>query len=92
MKAWSNAVKKSLGRPLQFTNVKKGSSDLLNKQASSFQKVDALKNSEKVPYSKSSVYNQLIKFSLFLVLVWPMINTEERTLTASLCVPVYELI
>ena len=32
--------------------VKKGSSDLENKQASSYQKVNVLKNSEKVPYSK----------------------------------------
>ena len=57
-------MKKSFGGPLQFTKVKKGSSDLQNKQASSFQKVDVLKNSEKVPYSKSSFYNQLIKYSV----------------------------
>ena len=33
-----------------------------NKQTSSFEKVDALKNSEKVPYLKSSFYNQPIKY------------------------------
>ena len=32
---------------MQFTKVKKGSSDLQNKQASSFQKIDVLKNPEK---------------------------------------------
>ena len=68
--------------------LKKGNSDLWNKQASSFQKVDILKNSEKVPYSKSSFYNQLIKYSMFLVSLWAMINTEERTFIASLCVAV----
>ena len=34
---------------------------------SSFQKVDVPENPEKVPYSKSSFYNPLIKYSLFLV-------------------------
>ena len=58
--------------------VKKGSSDLKRKQASSFQKVNVPKNLEKVPYSKISFYNQLIKYSLFLVSLWPMINTEEK--------------
>ena len=77
--------------PLQFTEVKKGSKNLQSKQASSFQKVNVLKNSEKVPYSKSSFYNQLIKYSLFLVSLWLMINTEERTLTASPCVAVFKL-
>ena len=69
--------------PFQFTKVKKGNNDLWNKQASSFQKVNALKNSEKVPYLKGSFYNQLITDSLFLVWLWLMINKEERTLTAS---------
>ena len=67
----------------KFTKVKKGSSDLKNKQALSFQKVNVFKNSEKIPYLKSSFYNQLIKYSLFLVSLSPVINTEERTLTAS---------
>ena len=43
-------MKKSFGGPLQFAKVKKGSSDLKNKQASSFQKADVLTNPEKVPY------------------------------------------
>ena len=60
-------------------------------KASSFQKVDVLKNLEKVPYAKSSFYNQLIKYSLFLVSLWPMINTEKRTLTASPCIAIYEV-
>ena len=78
-------MNKSFGRPSQFTKVKKGSNDLQNKQASSFQKVDVLKNSEKVPNSKSSFYNQLIKYSLFLVSFRRIINTEERILTESVC-------
>ena len=57
-------MKKSFVGPLQFTKVKKDGSDLSNKQASSFKKIDLLKNSEKVPYSKSSFYNQLIKYSV----------------------------
>ena len=79
-------MKKSFRGLLQFTKVKKGSSDLWNKQGSSFENVDVLKNSEKVPHSKSSFYNQLIKCSLFLVSLWPVINTEERTRIASPCV------
>ena len=82
-KTSSNVVKKSFRGLLQFTKVKKGSSDLWNKQGSSFENVDVLKNSEKVPHSKSSFYNQLIKCSLFLVSLWPVINTEERTRIAS---------
>ena len=51
---------------------------------------------EKVPYSKSSCSrlifsNQLIEYSLFLVLLWVMINTEERTLTALQCVNIVKL-
>ena len=91
IKTWSNAVKKSFGGRFQFTKIKKCSSDLLNKQASSFKKVDVLKNSEKVSYSKITFYNQLIKYFLFLVSLGSMINTEERTLTASPCVAVDEL-
>ena len=89
-------MKKSLGknlcnsRKLKKVVVIKGSSKT-NKQTSSFQKVNVFKNSEKVPYSKSSFYNQLIKYSLFLVSLWPMINTEERILTALSCVAVFEL-
>ena len=64
---------------MQFSKVKKDSSGLKNKQTSSFQKVNVLKNWEKVPYSKSNFYNQLVKYSLFLVWLRPMINTEERT-------------
>ena len=52
---------------MQFTKVKKGSSDLKSKQASSFQKVNVLQNSEKVPYSKSSFYNQLIKYPVSVI-------------------------
>ena len=62
-------MKKSLGknlcnsRKLKKVVVIKGSSKT-NKQTSSFQKVNVFKNSEKVPYSKSSFYNQLIKYSV----------------------------
>ena len=50
----------------------------------------------KVPYSKSSCSrlifcNQLIKYSVFLVSLWAMMKTEERTLTASPCLVVVEL-
>ena len=52
--------------------------------------------SENVPYSKGSwsrliFFDQLIKYSIFLVSLWIMINTEERTLTVSPCVGVVEL-
>ena len=55
------------------------------------------RSSEKVPHSKSSYSsrhsfsNQLIKYSMFLVSLGAMINTEERTLRASLCVAVVEV-
>ena len=54
------------------------------------------KGSEKVLYSKSSCFryifcNQLIKYSLFSVSLWAMINTEERTLIVSPYVAVVEL-
>ena len=76
---------------LQFTKVTKGSSDLYNKQTSSLYWGNVFKNSENVPYSKSSFCNQLIKYSLLLVSLWPTINTEERTLTTSPYVAVFEL-
>ena len=49
------------------------------------------KGSEKVPHSKISdprltFCNQLIKYSVSLVSLWAMINTQERTLKASLTV------
>ena len=51
---------------------------------------------EKISHSKSSYSgiifcNQLIKYSMFLVSFWAIINTEERTLRASLCVTVVEV-
>ena len=69
IETWTNLMKKSLGknlcnsRKLKKVVVIKGSSKT-NKQTSSFQKVNVFKNSEKVPYSKSSFYNQLIKYSV----------------------------
>ena len=52
-----------------------------------------IRDSEKIPHSKSShsrhfFCNQIIEYSVFLV---SMINTEERTLTASLCVAVADV-
>ena len=54
------------------------------------------KGSEKVTYSKSSYYRlifckQLIKYSMFLLSFRAMTNTEERTVTTSLCVAVFQL-
>ena len=54
------------------------------------------RGSEKVSLSKSSCFRlilcyQLIKSSMFLVSLLAVINTEERTLTASPCVAVIQL-
>ena len=46
---------------------------------------------QKVAISDFSFCNQLIKYSMFLVSLWAMINTEERTLIASLCVAFVEV-
>ena len=54
------------------------------------------RGSVKVPYSKSScsrpiLYNQLIKYSLFLAPLWELLNREERTLTTLRCAAFVEL-
>ena len=49
----------------------------------------SLRGSGKVPDLKSSCSR--LKYSMFLVSLSAMINTEERTLTASTCVVVVEL-
>ena len=74
--------------------VKKVSSDLKVKRTSLFQK--KTRGSVKLPHSKSSYSrlnfcNQLIRYSMFLVSLWAIINTEGRTLRASLCVAVVEV-
>ena len=75
-----------------MTKVKKVSSDLKIKLV--FSKKDMslkTRGSEKVSHSKSSYCNQLIKYSMFLESLWAMINSEKRTLRASLRVAVLEV-
>ena len=78
-------------RTLQFTKVTKGSSDLKNKQASSFRKADGLTNPGKVPYSKSSFYNKLIKYSVSGI---TLINEKYKrknshSITVPSCLPTH---
>ena len=100
IQTWLKVMKKSLGKVMTFRKkkVKKGSRFYKTNTLVLSKKYASLKTRglKKVPYSKSSFSrlifcNQQIKYSMFLVSLWAIINTKERTLTTSLCITVVEL-